>query len=116
MARGQGFASMSKEKRRELGKRGGVQAGKSDKKNAWGSESAKKAAAVSTTQRLRKMAAIARMKLVRYEGFKPEDLDKLNLTDSQVIYFGGKGTSESRLNELRAWMTEPNAAGYIQGG
>lgn len=116
MARGQGFASMSKEKRRELGKRGGVQAGKSDKKNAWGSESAKKAATISATQRLRKMAAIARMKLVRYESFSPDQLDTLHLTDSQVIYFGGKGSTQSRLDELRALLDGVPIADVLKDG
>lgn len=93
-----GFASLTKEQRRLVGAKGGraSQAGLGYRLDA---PAAKRAAARSVATRKRKFARAAALVLLQ-TGLTAEQLNLLQLSEDELIYYGGSDRSTVRLAEL----------------
>jgi len=104
---GQGFASMSKGRLKETGRKGGKNANKSGTKHQWTKAAAQAAAAKAVRNRMAKLAAAAFKRLVNL-GFDPEHVAALRLTDKELVYYGGVTSKEQRREELKKRLESLN--------
>ena len=96
---GQGFASFGKDKRAAVSGKGGRTAHQLGKAHKFNKIDAKSAAAKATAARKRKYALLAAQRLLK-AGFTPAQLDSLQLSIEEYIYYGGSETTRGRVREL----------------
>ena len=94
-----GFADLSKEGRRKLGAKGGKIAQEAGVGHRLDKVSAKAAAAKSVAARKHKFARAAALNLLE-AGIQPEQLHALQLSEDEMIYYGGSGRSGIKFKEL----------------
>lgn len=97
---GQGFASKSKQERGNVASKGGRTAHKRGTAFEWTEEQAKEASEKGVRARKRNAILRAAQTLLK-EGFTVEDLNLLKLSPEEYIYFGGKKSNPTRIEELR---------------
>lgn len=95
-----GFASLSKFKRKEMGKKGGTASQFKGAGHAYNSITAKAAAMKGVATRKRRAVQNAAIYLLEC-GFSAADLAKLDLTQDEYIYFGGSESTKDRVFELK---------------
>lgn len=94
-----GFADLTKEGRRKLGAKGGKVSQEAGVGHRLDKISAKQAAAKSVAARKKKFARAAALNLLE-AGITPLQLHNLNLTEDEIIYYGGSNRSGIKFKEL----------------
>lgn len=95
-----GWASMSEKRLKELSSKGGKMARFSPKKSRYSNAQARLQGAKGVATRMRNLAAEARVRLTNF-GFSPDAIAALKLTDKEIIYYGGRTSTETRRDELQ---------------
>lgn len=94
-----GFASMTRERRKAVGGKGGTASQLKGTGHAFNPITAKAAAAKGVAKRKQRAMREAALKLIEC-GFSAENLALLNLSADEYIYYGGKESSGRKLKEL----------------
>lgn len=94
-----GFASMTRERRKAVGGKGGTASQLKGTGHAFNPISAKAAAAKGVAKRKSKAMREAALRLIEC-GFTAAQLASLNLSADEYIYYGGNKSSGVRLKEL----------------
>ena len=110
---GQGFASLSKQRQKEIAAKGGRAARDKGTAHRWTEAESKSAATKGVLKRKQNLASRALLRLCKI-GFDPEHLNALKMTLDEMIYYGGSRGTESRWNELRKRIDEVNNASRVQ--
>jgi hypothetical protein len=99
---GQGFASMSKARQKEVARKGGKNSNKTGGKHQWSKAEAKVRSQQGVAKRMKNQADAALKRLVRY-GFDPVEVVALGLSDAELVYYGGRMSEmlTKRHDELR---------------
>lgn len=102
---GQGFASFSTTKKKELSSRGGKKAHEIGKAHKYDSARAKLASMKGVQAKKIKRAQAAALRLLA-SGFTAEQLNKLELTVDEWIKYGGKSATDEAFEELKGRVAD----------
>ncbi len=100
-----GFASASKARRHELASKGGKSAHAKGKAHIWTSDEARAAAMTGVEARKLRQANVAALWLLK-NGFKVDELHRLQLSLDEYLYYGGAKSTLDRLHELQQRIGE----------
>ena|SRR4026207_2306141 len=95
-----GFASASKERRKELAGKGGKRAHEMGKAHIFTPDEARAASKIGSDRKKVRQAQAAAMHLMFKYDFTAEQLHGLSL--DEFIYFGGAKSTNERIRELKA--------------
>jgi ribosomal protein S21 len=98
-----GFASLSKAKRREMGAKAGRISQMKGAGHSYNPITARAAAAKAAQNRTAKAVRRAAMYLLEC-GLTAEQLAKLELSNSEYIFYGGPESTETRLKQLEEML------------
>lgn len=96
-----GFASISREKVKLITSKGGKAAHVKGTAHEWTPEQARAAALKSAAKRKENRAKEAALRLMAEFGFTAEELNPLNLSFDEWLYYGGSKTCAVNIEELR---------------
>lgn len=94
-----GFASLTKEAKRLIGRKGGQksqQSGAGHKLNVFTAKAAGMKGVMARRKKLARAAAV----ILLEAGFTPDQLHLLQLTEEEFIYYGGSKRTGAKLKEL----------------
>lgn len=99
---GQGFASLSEQKRIEMAQKGGKASHVKGKRHKWTKSGASLAGKKSAEVKRYNKAQVAAKRLLKEFKFDPIQLNGLGLTLDEFIYYGGPKSNPERRVELKA--------------
>lgn len=104
-----GFASLSKEAKRLVGQKGGLKSQQSGAGHKLNPITAKAAGMRGVIARRKKLARAAAIVLLE-AGLTPEQLHLLQLSEEELIYYGGSKRTGAKLKELLGRLEDAREA------
>ena len=101
MSSNKGFASLTKGQRKFVSQKGGVAVQQKGTGHRLNGLTAKHAAMKGVASRLRKQSREAALVLLE-AGLTPEQLFQLQLSEAELVYYGGSKRTKTKFNELLA--------------